>query len=87
MIKYANNCEISPKKNCFECGSDKVCKNCLNKKTRFNFYSTEVNRLKRLPENELGYMLPHYSCNFKKNSPHKTHVIPVFFKIWGIITV
>ena len=58
--KICKRCEISPKKNCFECEVVKACKACLNKITQIKYYSTEINKLKRLPENEFGYMLPHY---------------------------
>ena len=49
---------------CFECELVKACKNCLNKKSSIKYYSTEVIKLKRLSENGLGYMLPHYSRIF-----------------------
>ena len=84
--KICKQCEISPKKNWFECGLDKVCKNCLNKKTRIKFYSTDVNRLKRLPENEFGYIVPHYNCNLKKILLI-IHMLYLIFFIWGSITV
>ena len=46
--------------NCFQCEINKSCKDCLNRITRIAEYSVEINKLKRKPENELGYMLPYY---------------------------
>ena len=59
--KICKLCEISPKMNCFECEVDKTCKACLNRNTQIKYYSTETNKLKRLPENDFGYMLPRFS--------------------------
>ena len=57
-------CEISLRMNCFECEVVKVCKNCLNRSTQIIYYSTEINKLKRWPENQFGYMRPHYEREF-----------------------
>ena len=46
--------------NCLQCELTKSCKDCLNRITRRAKYSVEINKLKRKPENELGYMLPYY---------------------------
>ena len=54
------NCELKQEMNCFNCEISKSCQDCLNKKTRISEYSVEINKLKRKPENELGYMLPYY---------------------------
>ena len=48
----------------FESEVVKTRKTCLNIISQIKCYSTEINKLKRLPENEFGYMLPHYSRNF-----------------------
>ena len=59
--KICKECEISPKVNGFNCEVNKACKSCLNRITQIKYYSTEINKLKRLSENEFGYMLPHYT--------------------------
>ena len=53
-----------------ECEVVKACKNCLNKITQTKNYSTEIKQLKRLPENEIGYMLPHYNRFFLQTFLH-----------------
>ena len=59
--KISKQCDMSPKMNCFQCELVKACRNCLNKKTEIKYYSTGINESKkRLPENEFGFMLPHY---------------------------
>ena len=62
--KICKQCEISPKSNCFDFEVVEACKYCLNKMTQIKNYSTEINKVNRLPENEFGYTLPHYSPNF-----------------------
>ena len=57
--KICKQCEISPEMICFECENVKACRSCLKRITQIKNYSTEINKLKRLPENEFGYMLPH----------------------------
>ena len=59
--------------NCFQCELTKSCKDCLNKITRITEYSAEINKLKRKPENELGYMLPYYQTedDVVKQKPDK----------------
>ena len=47
--------------NCFECEVVKACRKCLKRITQIKYYSTEINKLKRLSEKEFGYMLPHYT--------------------------
>ena len=42
--------------NCFECEVGKACKNFLIKIIQIKYYSTEIHKLKRLHDNELGYM-------------------------------
>ena len=64
--KICKECELYLKMNCFECEVVTACRSCLKRITLFKNYSTEINKLKRLPENEFGYMLPHYSRIFKK---------------------
>ena len=59
--RICKQCEISPRMNCFECDVIKTCKTCLNKLTQIEYYSTEIFKLKRLPENEFGHMLSHYT--------------------------
>ena len=68
-------CEIFPKKICFECEVLKTCKICLSKTTQNKFYSTESTKLRKLPENELGYMIPHCSCFFRKTFLPKIHLL------------
>ena len=46
--------------NCFECEMVKTCKKCLRRITQIKYYSTDIIKSKILPENELGYMFPHY---------------------------
>ena len=58
--KLCKSCLLKPQMNCFQCEISKSCKDCLNKITRIAIYSVEINKLKRKPENELGYMLPYY---------------------------
>ena len=52
---------ISPRMNCFECEVFKACNSCLNRRTQYKYYSTEINKFKKLAENEFGFMLPHYT--------------------------
>ena len=57
-----NQCESEHKKK-------RVLNECeivgsLKEITQIKYYSTKINKLKRLPENEFGYMLP----NYKKGS-------------------
>ena len=59
--KICKQCEVSLKINCFECEVVKACRSCLNRITQIKYYSTEINKLKRLPENDFGHMLPHYT--------------------------
>ena len=59
--KISKQCEMSPKMKCFECEVVKACRICLKRITQFKICSTEIIKLKRLHENEFGYMLPHYS--------------------------
>ena len=58
--KLCVSCLIKPEMNCLQCELTKSCKDCLNRITRIAKYSVEINKLKRKPENELGYMLPYY---------------------------
>ena len=46
--------------NCFKCEISKSCEGCLSRITRIVENSVEINKLKRKPENEFGYMLPYY---------------------------
>ena len=59
--KICKHCEMSPKMICFECEVVKACRSCLKRITQIKYYSTEINKIKRLPENEFGFMLPHYT--------------------------
>ena len=69
--KACESCIENSEMNCFKCEKAKSCKDCLNKITRTAEYSVEVNKLKRKPENELGYMLPYYQTedNVVKENP------------------
>ena len=58
--EICEQCEISRRKNCFECKIARACESCLNRITQIKYYTTEINKLKRLPENEFAYMLPHF---------------------------
>ena len=46
--------------NCIQCEISKSCKECLKRISRVTDYSVDINKLKRKPENEQGYMLPYY---------------------------
>ena len=59
--KICKNCERSPKMNSFECEVVEAYRSCLKRINQIKFYSTEINKPKRLPENEFGYILPHYT--------------------------
>ena len=56
--KKCADCEIKPEMICFNCEISKSCQYCLSKITRVAEISVEINKLKRKPENEFGYMLP-----------------------------
>ena len=58
--KKCVGCVIKPEMNCFNCEISKSCQNCLSKISRITEYSVEINKLKRLAENEFGHMLPYY---------------------------
>ena len=49
--RICKQCEISPKINRFECEVVKTFQTCLKKLTQSNYYSSGINKLKRLPEN------------------------------------
>ena len=74
--KLCKSCLIKPEMNCFQCELTKSCKDCLNKITRIAEYSVEINKLKRKPENELGYMLPYYQTedDIVKEKPVKNTI-------------
>ena len=67
------DCGLKPEMICFNCEISKSCQDCLSKITRISEYSVEINKLKRKPENELGYMLPYYQTedNVVKEKPVK----------------
>ena len=46
--------------NCFNCETSKNCQDCLSKITRIAEYSVEINKLRRKPGKESGYMLLYY---------------------------
>ena len=46
--KKCNQCEKSPKMNCFECEVVKACKSCLNRITQTKNYSTEIKKIKKI---------------------------------------
>ena len=73
--KIEKQCEMSPKLNGSECEVVKACKNCLNKIIQTKYYSTEIKQFKRLSENEIGYMLPHFSCFFFQTFLHIIHLL------------
>ena len=58
--KKCVGCVIKPEMNCFNCEISKSCQDRLSKITRITEYSVDINKLKRLPENEFGHMLPYY---------------------------
>ena len=58
--KMCRSCKIDPKLNCFDCEISRSFDKCLKRITQIKVYSTEINKLKRLPPHENGYMLPHY---------------------------
>ena len=49
-----------PKLIFFDCEISRSCDKCLKRITQIKLYSTEINKLKRQPLDENGYMLPHY---------------------------
>ena len=58
--RICEDCEIKPKTNCLECEVYISCKICVRKITQTNYCSTQIIISERLPENEFGFMLPHY---------------------------
>ena len=58
--KICKQGDLSPIMNCFQCELVEVCKSCVNRITEIKYFSTKINKLKRLPENEFGYMVSHY---------------------------
>ena len=58
--KMCRLCIIDPNLNCFDCEISKSCDKCLERITQIKVYSREINKLKRLPPDENGCMLPHY---------------------------
>ena len=74
--KKCIDCDIKPEMNCFNCEISKSCQDCLSKITRVSEYSVEINKLKRKPENEFGYMLPYYKIEdiVVENKPIKREV-------------
>ena len=50
--------EVSLRKSSFEGEIARACESCLKRITQIKYYTTENTKLKRLPENEIGYMLP-----------------------------
>ena len=53
-----STCIIDSKLDCFDCKVSKSCDKCLKRITQIKLYSTKNNKLKRLPPDENGYMLP-----------------------------
>ena len=51
---------MSRRKKCFECEKARACEKCSKRKTQIKNQTTEIKKLKQLPEEEFGYMLPHY---------------------------
>ena len=74
--KTCRSCEIDPELNCFDYEISRSCDKCLKRITQFKLYFTEVNKLKRQPPDEYGYMLPHYiGENFvEEEDKHQTQV-------------
>ena len=58
--KMCRSCIIDPNLNCFDCEISRSCDKCLKRITQVKVYSTEINKLRRLPPDEYGYMLPHF---------------------------
>ena len=54
------SCTIDPKLKYFDCEISRSCDKCLNRMTQIKFFSTEINKLKRQPPDENGYILPQY---------------------------
>ena len=52
---------IDTKLKCFDCEISRSCDKCLKRITQIKVYSTEINKLKRQPPDEIGYLLPHYA--------------------------
>ena len=61
------SCQRQPKMNCLHCELTESCKECLNRISRVTEYSVDINKLKRLPENEQGHMLPYYKTKNEIN--------------------
>ena len=68
--EICKQCEISRRKISSECGIARACE-LLKRITQFKYYTTEFNKLKRLPENQFGYILPQYESDFKYTIPVK----------------
>ena len=58
--KMCRSCIIDPKLNCFDCEISRSCDKCFKRITQIKLYSPEINKLKRQPPDENGYLLPHY---------------------------
>ena len=63
-------CQKQPKMICLQCELSKSCKECLKRIFRVTESSVDINKLKRKPENEQGYMLPY--CNVENEIVHET---------------
>ena len=61
--EISRQCEISRRKNCFECEIARACGSYVKRITQAKYYTSEINQLKRLPENEFGYILPQNECD------------------------
>ena len=53
---------IIPKKMrfCNECNDEEMCKKCNNQINENNEFEANLNKLKKHPANDFGYMLPYY---------------------------
>ena len=53
--------------NCFNCEMDRTCESCLDLISQKRTYSSDINMLKRKPQNEYYRMLPRYEGEYKPN--------------------
>ena len=68
---------MDPKLNCFDGELSRSCDKCFKRITQIKYYSTEINKLKRLPPNKNCYMLPHYTGEEKEEKKEEKEQISV----------
>ena len=59
---------LKPNMNCFNCEMERTCETCLDRVNQKKTYSTDINIIKRKPENECHQMHP---CNIGEYEPKK----------------